>query len=402
MCHQVLDELGVDDPMLEVAMRLEEAALKDDYFVQRKLYPNVDFYSGIIYKALGIPTEMFTVMFAIARTAGIIVGAVSQTGVGLVLADLVEIVSMGNIMLILIFTAVLSLILGMGLPTTANYIVVSSLMAPVIVILGEQAGLIVPLIAVHLFVFYFGIMADVTPPVGLASFAAAALSGGDPMRTGLVAFFYSLRTAVLPFLFIFNTQLLLIDVTWWQAVIVFVTATLAMLMFTAAMQGYFLARSRIYETIALLLVAFTLFRPGFWMDLAVAPYRWQEPTTLVEALGAAEVGQELRVRIDGLNDFGDPISFTALVPVMEGATGEERLQAFGLLTFEEGGAVIVDGTEYNSPASEAGFDFDQTITEVGVPTDQPPKELMWIPALLLLGLIAWAQRRRSKIGRAHV
>src|SRR3546814_12070184 len=96
-------------------------------------------------------------------TAGIIVGAVSQTGVGLVLADLVEIVSMGNIMLILIFTAVLSLILGMGLPTTATYIVVSSLMAPVIVILGEQAVLIVPLIAVHLFVFYFGIMADVTP-----------------------------------------------------------------------------------------------------------------------------------------------------------------------------------------------------------------------------------------------
>jgi citrate synthase len=70
MCHQVLSELGVNDPLLEVAMRLEEAALKDEYFIQRKLYPNVDFYSGIIYKALGIPTEMFTVMFAIARTAG--------------------------------------------------------------------------------------------------------------------------------------------------------------------------------------------------------------------------------------------------------------------------------------------------------------------------------------------
>ncbi|MGV8931478.1 MAG: citrate synthase [Luteimonas sp.] len=70
MCHEVLNELGVNDPMLDVAMKLEEAALKDDYFVQRKLYPNVDFYSGIIYKALGIPTEMFTVMFAIARTAG--------------------------------------------------------------------------------------------------------------------------------------------------------------------------------------------------------------------------------------------------------------------------------------------------------------------------------------------
>src|SRR3546814_6145175 len=104
------------------------------------------------------------------------------------------------------------------------------------------------------------------------------------MRTGLVAFFNSLRTAVLPFLFIFNTQLLLIDVTWWQAVIVFVTATLAMLMFTAAMQGYFLARSRIYETIALLLVAFTLFRPGFWMDLAVAPYRSEEHTSELQSL----------------------------------------------------------------------------------------------------------------------
>ncbi|MGF1592616.1 MAG: TRAP transporter permease [Kiloniellaceae bacterium] len=328
-------------------------------------------------------------------TAGIIVGAVSQTGVGLVLADLVEILSMGNIMLILLLTAVLSLILGMGLPTTANYIVVSSLLAPVIVVLGQQNGLIVPLIAVHLFVFYFGIMADVTPPVGLASFAAAAVSGGDPIRTGFVAFFYSLRTALLPFLFIFNTQLLLMDVTLAQAVVVFIIATAAMLVFTAAMQGYFLARSRIYETIALLLVAFTLFRPGFWMDLIVAPQDWQEPTTLVESLGAAEVGRELRVRIDGLNEFGDPISFVALIPVLEGDSGEERLEAFGLLIFEEGGEVIVDGTDFNSRAAAAGFDFDQKIVEVGVPTDQPPKELMWIPAVVLLVLIAMVQRRRG-------
>src|SRR3546814_8908400 len=96
--------------------------------------------------------------------AGIIVGAVSQTGVGLVLADLVELLSMGNLLLMLLLTAFLSLILGMGLPTTANYIVVSSLLAPVIVALGQHNGLIVPLIAVHLFVFYYGIVADVTPP----------------------------------------------------------------------------------------------------------------------------------------------------------------------------------------------------------------------------------------------
>ncbi|MCP1367906.1 TRAP transporter fused permease subunit, partial [Halomonas sp. BBD48] len=138
----------------------------------------IDLWAGLIAGA----RNMIGIGIATAA-AGIIVGAVSQTGVGLVLADLVETLSMGNLMLMLLLTAVLSLILGMGLPTTANYIVVSALLAPVIVSLGQQNGLIVPLIAVHLFVFYFGIMADVTPPVGLASFAAAAVSGGDPIRT---------------------------------------------------------------------------------------------------------------------------------------------------------------------------------------------------------------------------
>src|SRR5690606_38569995 len=144
--------------------------------------------------------------------AGIIVGTVSLTGVGLVMTELVELLSGGNLMLMLVLVAFISLILGMGLPTTANYIVVSTLMAPVVVELGAQSGLIVPLIAVHLFVFYFGLMADVTPPVGLASFAAAAIARADPIKTGITAFGYSIRTAILPFMFIFNTQLLLIGI----------------------------------------------------------------------------------------------------------------------------------------------------------------------------------------------
>ena len=172
----------------------------------------------------------------------------------------------------LIFTAIISLILGMGLPTTANYIVVATLMAPVIVELGAQSGLIVPLIAVHMFVFYFGIMADVTPPVGLASFAAAAISGADPIKTGLVASFYSLRTAVLPFLFIFNTQLLLIGVdSWYELVLQVIIATVAMLIFAAATMNYFLTRSRLWESVALLLIAFALFRPGFFWDRIYPP-----------------------------------------------------------------------------------------------------------------------------------
>ena len=121
----------------------------------------------------------------------------------------------------------------MGLPTTANYIVVSSLMAGGVVEFGAQNGLIVPLVAVHMFVFYFGIMADVTPPVGLASFAAAAISKADPLKTGFQAFYYTIRTALLPFLFIFNTDLLLINVGPYQAVFVFIFALIAMLLFAA-------------------------------------------------------------------------------------------------------------------------------------------------------------------------
>jgi TRAP transporter 4TM/12TM fusion protein len=329
-------------------------------------------------------------------TAGVIVGSVSQTGVGLVLANLVEILSFGNIMLMLLLTAVLSLILGMGLPTTANYIVVSSLLAPVIVTLGQQSGLIVPLIAVHLFVFYFGIMADVTPPVGLASFAAAAVSGGDPIKTGFVAFFYSLRTAALPFLFIFNTDLLLIDVSWFGGIWVFIVATVAMLIFAAATQGYFLTRSRIYESALLLLIAFTLFRPGFWMDMISPPFDEVAPAKLVEIADGLAPGTEIRLRVEGFDDVGNPRTFVAVLPLGEGETGEDRLLDAGLETLENEGQIVIDGVGFDSPAQAAGLDFDQVIQTVLAPADQLPKQMMFIPALLVLGLIIVMQRGRRR------
>ena len=327
--------------------------------------------------------------------AGIIVGAVSQTGVGLVLADLVEMLSMGNLFLMLILVAVFSLILGMGLPTTANYIVVSSLLAPVVVALGQQNGLIVPLIAVHLFVFYFGIMADVTPPVGLASFAAAAVSKGDPIKTGITAFYYSLRTAALPFLFIFNTDLLLIDVGLWHGVLVFLVATAAMLIFAAGTQGYFLVRSRWYESVLLLLVAFTLFRPGFWMDMIHDPYRDIPPAQLAQALESVEEDSQLRLRIRGEDAVGDMREFSLLLAVPAGASAEEKLKKIGLMTYEQDGKVLIDNVTFGSPAAESGLEFDQEILAVRAPTDRLAKEWMWLPGLMLFGLIVWMQRRRK-------
>ncbi|TRO32091.1 TRAP transporter fused permease subunit [Pseudomonas sp. ALS1131] len=349
----------------------------------------VDLREGLIAGA----RNMIGIGIATAA-AGVIVGAVSQTGVGLVLADLVELLSMGNLLLMLILVAVFSLILGMGLPTTANYIVVSSLLAPVVVALGQQNGLIVPLIAVHLFVFYFGIMADVTPPVGLASFAAAAVSKGDPIKTGIVAFFYSLRTAALPFLFIFNTDLLLIDVDFWHGVLIFIVATVAMLIFAAGTQGFFLVRSRLYESVLLLLVAFTLFRPGFWMDMLHDPYQEVPPAELAQALDGVEDGSSLRLRILGENAVGDPREFTVLLPVPDGASGQARLEKLGLNLYEEGDKVLVDSVTFGSLAADAGLEFDQQILSVRAPTDRWIKELMWIPGFLLFGLVVLLQRRR--------
>ncbi|MDX7820627.1 MULTISPECIES: TRAP transporter permease [Aeromonas] len=349
----------------------------------------VDLREGLIAGA----RNMIGIGIATA-TAGIIVGAVSQTGVGLVLADLVEFLSMGNLLLMLILTALLSLILGMGLPTTANYIVVSSLLAPVIVTLGQQNGLIVPLIAVHLFVFYFGIMADVTPPVGLASFAAAAVSKGDPIKTGITAFYYSLRTAALPFLFIFNTDLLLINVDFAHGVLIFFVATIAMLIFAAATQGFFLVKSRWYESVLLLLVAFTLFRPGFWMDLLHDPYRDTAPAELAQTMGQVEAESTLRLRMEGEDAVGKLRRFTVLLPVPDGASGEDRLTKLGIQTYEQDGKILIDTVTFGSQAADLGLEMDQQILSVKAPTERWPKELMWLPGFLLFGAVVWLQRRR--------
>ncbi|MEK6193788.1 MAG: DUF3394 domain-containing protein, partial [Deltaproteobacteria bacterium] len=328
--------------------------------------------------------------------AGIVVGTVTLTGIGLVMTEFVEFISGGNLMLILFFTAIISLILGMGLPTTANYIVVSTLMAPVIVELGAQNGLIVPLIAVHLFVFYFGILADDTPPVGLAAFAAAGISGGDPIRTGIQGFTYDIRSAVLPFMFIFNTQLLMIGVAnWFQLVIVIVAAVAAMLAFAAGTQGYFLTKSRIWETAALLLVAFILFRPGFVWDKFFPPLTQEPATKLEQVVEGMDRGALLRVMLKGEKMDGSEFTKTVMLPVGDQKTGVERLTAIGIETRDEDGKILIDNVVFSSPAEKAGIDFDQEVLNIQMPTHRPPKQLMFIPAFVLYALVWFLQRGRK-------
>ncbi|MFA7429020.1 MAG: TRAP transporter permease [Rhodospirillaceae bacterium] len=330
--------------------------------------------------------------------AGIVVGTVTLTGIGLVMTDFVEFISGGNLMLMLIFTAVISLILGMGLPTTANYIVVSTLMAPVIVTLASEAGLLVPLIAAHMFVFYFGILADDTPPVGLAAFAAAAIAKSDPIMTGIQGFTYDMRTAILPFLFIFNTELLLIGVnTFWHGAAVFFFGVVAMFAFASATQHYFLVRNRLWETLALLLVAFTLFRPGFWWDRIYPPLESLQATEIAQVAEQIPPGGQLRIVASGVTLEGKEVTRHIALRMGPPAPGAERVEEAGLtLSKGEGAAMIVDDIGFGSQAERAGIDLGWEITEVQVLADRPPRQIMYIPALLLYGLIAWVQVRRRR------
>ena len=191
----------------------------------------------------------------------------------------------------------------------------------------DRSGLVVPLVAVHLFVFYFGILADDTPPVGLAAFAAAAISQGDPIRTGIQGFTYDIRTALLPFLFLFNTELLLMDVTFAKAIFVFVIATLAMMLFAAATQGYFLAKSRLWESFVLLVVALTLFRPGYWLDRVVPPFENIAVADFINANITVNNVEVLYATISG-PDFDFPDKVTELTIQFNLPAGPSILESF--------------------------------------------------------------------------
>ena len=294
----------------------------------------------------------------------------------------------------------------MGLPTTANYIVVSSLMAAVVVELSAANGLIVPLIAVHMFVFYFGIMADVTPPVGLASFAAAAVSSGDPIKTGFTAFFYSLRTVILPFLFIFNNDLLLINVGVVDGIAVFIIATIGMLIFAAGTQGFFVARSKIWESLALLLIAFTLFRPGFWLDQVQAPFVAANPKNLEQIAGAQPEDQDIYIVVSGQNANGKDVETTVVLPLGAKAGGAQRLESAGIRIIQKDGRTVIDdvvqadskGTPTAARAAE--LEFDMLILSAELPQERMPKQLFYIPAFLLL-VVVWGLQRRRVAGKTN-
>jgi TRAP transporter 4TM/12TM fusion protein len=330
-------------------------------------------------------------------TAGIIVGAITLTGVGLRMTDFVEVVSMGNVTLMLLFTAFVCLVLGLGVPTTANYILVATLMAPVIVELGAQSGLVIPLIAVHLFVFYFGIMGDITPPVGLASFAAAAISGEDPIETGIQGSVYALRTVVLPFVFVYNPMLLMIDVRGWpEVVLVAFAATVASCIFAAATMGWFRTRCRWWEIVLLLVATFALFRPDFFMDRMYAPYTEVPAKEIFRVAGELAEDDRLVLVIEGTNVEGDDVKKTVAVQLGKPGDGRKRLAEAGLTISALGSEVRVSAVKFGSRAKKSGFEQGFKVAAVKVPSDRPSEHWVYIPALALVAFVWLLQRARTR------
>jgi hypothetical protein len=329
-------------------------------------------------------------------TAGIVVGTVSLTGIGQVLGELIETLSFGSVLLMLLLTALICMVLGMGLPTTANYIVVSTLMAPVIVQLAAAHGLDIPLVAVHMFVFYFGILADDTPPVGLAAYAAAGISGGDPIRTGLQSFYYDIRTAILPFMFIFNNQLLLIGVdSLWAFVLIAGQGLVAMLLFVSATQGWLLTRNHRWESLLLLLIAFSLFRPGYWRD-QFYPAQALMPAVAIEShLTQLRAGDAIRLQVEVEEDDGSRQLRDVRLQLPE-AGSSQGLSRLGFITEANGDSLRVRDITFMSPAEMAGLEPGYTLSIKGYYSNlpQPPKGLFLLPPLLLLSGVGWLQYRR--------
>lgn len=364
----------------------------------------LDLFDGLVMGS----RNMVGIAIATAA-AGIIVGTVSLTGVGQVLTEVVEVIAGNNILLILLLTAVISLVLGMGLPTTANYIVVSSLMTGVIVELGAANGLIVPLIAVHLFVFYFGIMADITPPVGLASFGAAAISGADPIKTGIQGFVYALRTAILPFFFIFDPEILMIGIdSAWELIWVVVKTTVALMLFSAASQNYFIVRCKWYETVLLFLITFTLFAPQFWIDRFVPAFTDSESKQVelemqrvIDNKILPDRQRQIKILAKGENRNGNEIEVESFIPVIGFEAAEEALRKYGLmyLSDDERGQRVYE-VEFGTPAFRTGIEFDFTVINIQVPQEQPNKRFAAIPAILLLLFVVLSQIVRLRGARA--
>ena len=366
-----------------------------------RLIKNSDFKTGLIdwYNQTVVGFQkgainMVGVGIAIA-TAGIIVGAVGSTGLSTNLIIVIENIAKDNVIILILLTIVLCLLLGMGLPTTANYVVVASLMATVLVDVGNASGFVFPLIAVHLFVFYFGLMADVTPPVGLASYAAAAISGGDPLKTGLQAIWYSLRTGILPIVFLFNHELLLIGVdNIWHALLVITTSLIGILVFTAATQRWFINKLRFYEIIAFLIISLSFLAPDFVLNKFYPKFNEQKLSADVIQNLTFNPEKEVHIKVTRLTGYGE--RYKLFVIDKNKFEDDYKIENYGVNFIEQDNKLIVDKLDWKGEAKKSGLQMGDIISNFKIENpERPNKPIVYPFALILLLLFGYSNYKRK-------
>ncbi|MDC0858551.1 TRAP transporter permease [Pelagibacteraceae bacterium] len=338
--------------------------------------------------------NMVGVGIAIA-TAGVIVGAVGSTGLSTNLIIVIETIARDNVIILILLTIVLCLLLGMGLPTTANYVVVASLMATVLVDVGNASGFVFPLIAVHLFVFYFGLMADVTPPVGLASYAAAAISGGDPLKTGLQAIWYSLRTGILPIVFLFNHELLLIGVdNIWHALLVIITSLIGILVFTSATQRWFINKLRFYEVAAFLIISLSFLAPDFVLNKFYPKFNEQKLSADIIQNLTFNPKKEVHIKVTRLTGYGE--RYKLFVIDKNKFQNDYKIENYGVNLIEQDNKLIVDKLDWKGEAKKSGIQMGDIISNFKIENpDRPHKAIIYPFALTFLLFFGYLNYRRK-------
>ena len=205
--------------------------------------------------------------------AGMIVGTVTLTGIGLKFATGLAHLAGNNIFLLMFFTMLSSIILGMGVPTTANYLITSTICAPALIgLLVTINGLDAPTMAIimsaHLFVFYFGIVADITPPVALAAMAGSAIAKGEPFKTAVTATRIAIGAFIVPYIFVLNPSMLMIDTTFLAVAQNVLTALLGMYALSGGLTGYVQDRCRWYENLLFCGAGLSMIIPGTMSDMS--------------------------------------------------------------------------------------------------------------------------------------
>lgn len=193
--------------------------------------------------------------------AGIIVGIVTLTGLGQDLLNVLMSVAGTSKFLALFLTMISCIILGMGVPTTATYVIMATITAPIVVQMG------VPVLAAHMFVFYFGIVADITPPVALAAYAGAAIAKADPFKTGVIATRLAITAFIVPYIFAYNPAMLLIDTTAWEVARIALTSLIGIFGIAAGMEGYMLIRMKTWERLVIIAGGLMLIDPDLITDI---------------------------------------------------------------------------------------------------------------------------------------